>query len=186
RNGVLPKTLHVDTPSTHVDWSAGAVELLTESAEWPETGRPRRAGVSAFGVSGTNVHAILEQAPQPAEPIPGDQDGSAAAPAALPWVVSAKTAAGLRGQAAGLLARVEADLELEPVDVGYSLVSTRSVLEHRAVVVGGDREESLSGLRALGDEDPAVGVVRGVADVEGRSVFVFPGQGSQWAGMGAR
>ncbi|MGW3572498.1 type I polyketide synthase, partial [Streptomyces sp. NPDC000941] len=186
RNGVLPKTLHVDTPSTHVDWSAGAVELLTESAEWPETGRPRRAGVSAFGVSGTNVHAILEQAPQPAEPIPGDQDGSAMAPAALPWVVSAKTAEALRGQAAGLLARVEADPELGPVDVGYSLVSTRSVLEHRAVVVGGDREELLSGLRALGDEDPAVGVVCGVADVEGRSVFVFPGQGSQWAGMGAR
>ncbi|MFD8387534.1 SDR family NAD(P)-dependent oxidoreductase, partial [Streptomyces sp. NPDC059679] len=107
RHGVLPKTLHVDTPSTHVDWSAGAVELLTESAEWPETGRPRRGGVSAFGVSGTNVHAILEQAPQPAEPIPGDQDGSAVAPAALPWVVSAKTAEALRGQAAGLLARVE-------------------------------------------------------------------------------
>ncbi|MGW3572531.1 type I polyketide synthase, partial [Streptomyces sp. NPDC000941] len=187
RHGVLPKTLHVDTPSTHVDWSMGDIQLLTESVEWPEHSRPRRAAVSSFGLSGTNAHTIIEQAPLPEEPPSADtRPEPVVTPAALPWVVSAKTAAALRGQAAGLLARVEADLELEPVDVGYSLVSTRSVLEHRAVVVGGDREELLSGLRALGDDDPAVGVVRGVADVEGRSVFVFPGQGSQWAGMGAR
>ncbi|ADI05104.1 modular polyketide synthase [Streptomyces bingchenggensis BCW-1] len=186
RNGVLPKTLHVDTPSTHVDWTAGAVELLTEPVEWPETGRPRRAGVSAFGVSGTNVHTILEQAPPPAELKPDDQEIPAVTPAALPWVVSAKTAEALHGQAVSLLSHVEGHPGAMPVDIGHSLVSTRSVLEHRAVVVGGDREELLSGLTALGADGPAAGVVRGVADVEGRSVFVFPGQGSQWAGMGAR
>ncbi|MEU0812583.1 SDR family NAD(P)-dependent oxidoreductase, partial [Streptomyces sp. NPDC005970] len=169
-----------------VDWSAGAVELLTESTEWPETGRPRRAGVSAFGVSGTNVHAILEQAPEK----PVDVEGAAEAPAvdvaAVPWAVSAKSAAALRGQAVALLSHVETDPELRPVDVGHSLVSARAVLEHRAVVVGGDLEQLLSGLRALADDEPGSGLVHGVADVEGKTVFVFPGQGSQWAGMGAR
>ncbi|MEU0812599.1 SDR family NAD(P)-dependent oxidoreductase, partial [Streptomyces sp. NPDC005970] len=169
-----------------VDWSAGAVELLTESTEWPETGRPRRAGVSAFGVSGTNAHAILEQAPEDAEPKPADPDTTAATPAALPWVVSARSDRALREQAVNLSSHLENLPEATSADVGHSLVSARAVLEHRAVVVGGDREELLSGLRALGEDGPGASVVRGIADVEGKTVFVFPGQGSQWAGMGAR
>ncbi|MEU0812582.1 SDR family NAD(P)-dependent oxidoreductase, partial [Streptomyces sp. NPDC005970] len=186
RHGVLPKTLHVDQPTTHVDWSMGDIQLLTESVAWPEHDRPRRAAVSSFGLSGTNAHAIIEQAPE--EPV--DVEGAAEAPvvdvAAMPWVVSAKSAAALRGQAARLLSHVETHPEATSVDVGYSLVSARAVLEHRAVVVGGDRGELLSGLRAVGADEPGSGLVYGVADVEGKTVFVFPGQGSQWAGMGAR
>ncbi|ADI03771.1 type I modular polyketide synthase [Streptomyces bingchenggensis BCW-1] len=135
RHGVLPRTVHVDTPSTHVDWSMGDIQLLTESVEWPEHSRPRRAAVSSFGLSGTNAHTIIEQAPLPEEPPSADtRPEPAVTPAALPWVVSAKTAEALRGQAVSLLSHVEGDTEAMPVDIGYSLVSTRSVLEHRAVV----------------------------------------------------
>ncbi|GAA1021005.1 hypothetical protein Aple_058390 [Acrocarpospora pleiomorpha] len=179
RHGLLPKTLHVDTPSSHVDWSAGAVELLTEQAGWPETGRPRRAGVSSFGISGTNAHVILEQGPEAPVTEPVEQ-----APGVVPWVVSAKTPEALRGQARRLAAHVEAG-DLDPVDVGSSLVVSRSVFEHRAVVVGRDRGELLAGVGALSAGEPAAHVVSGVADVAGKSVWVFPGQGAQWAGMGA-
>ncbi|MGW2162257.1 SDR family NAD(P)-dependent oxidoreductase, partial [Nonomuraea sp. NPDC001699] len=177
RHGVLPKTLHVDEPSSHVDWSAGAVELLTSEAEWPQTGRPRRAGVSSFGISGTNAHVILEQGPQVAEP-----DGTAGgvvpagtAAGVVPWVLSAKSGDALRGQAGRLLAHVG---DLSPEDVGYSLAVTRSVFEHRAVVLGADQ------LGALAAGEP--GAMRGIADISGKSVWVFPGQGAQWVGMGRR
>jgi acyl transferase domain-containing protein len=178
RHGVLPKTLHVDAPSSHVDWTAGSVELLTEQAEWPATDRARRAAVSSFGVSGTNAHVILEQAP--AEPSPEIETSPSTT---VPWVLSGKSDAALRAQAGRLLSHVD---DLEPSDVAYSLASSRALFEHRVVVVG-TGTDLLAGVRAVADAEPAgAGVVEGVADVDGRMVFVFPGQGAQWVGMGAR
>ncbi|MDJ0346861.1 beta-ketoacyl synthase N-terminal-like domain-containing protein [Streptomyces sp. H10-C2] len=179
RHGVLPKTLHVDRPSSTVDWSAGAVELLTEARPWPETDRPRRAAVSAFGVSGTNAHVIIEQAP-PVESAPRASTGTAAP---VPWVLSGRTAGALRGQADRLLTGAQG---LDPVDVGYSLAFSRAMLEHRAVVVPDDDESLVRGLKALSLGEPASNVVTGTADTDGKTVFVFPGQGSQWTGMGAQ
>ncbi|WP_053161268.1 type I polyketide synthase [Streptomyces caatingaensis] len=183
RAGVLPRTLHVDEPTPHVDWASGAVELLTESRSWPDTGRPRRAAVSSFGVSGTNSHVIVEQAPEPGDDGPQDAVGAGAAPAVLPWALSAKHDTALREQAARLKEHIEARPDLAPADVAHSLVTTRSAFDHRAVVLGGDRGELLAGLSALAAGEPAANVVQGVADVPGKAVFVFPGQGSQWAGM---
>ncbi|MFI6581778.1 type I polyketide synthase [Embleya sp. NPDC050493] len=177
RHGVLPKTLHVDEPSPHVDWSAGAVRLLTQARPWPETGRPRRAGVSSFGVSGTNAHVILEQPPLEAEPAPNDPRPDVV----LPWIVSAKRAPALRGQAQRLAQLAAADPD--PVDVGSALIGTRAALEERAVVIG-ERGSLGAGLAALARGDSAAGVVTGsAAGTLGRTVFVFPGQGSQWPGM---
>ncbi|MFH8979152.1 type I polyketide synthase, partial [Streptomyces sp. NPDC017890] len=183
RHGVLPRTLHVDEPTPHVDWSAGAVRVLTENTRWPENDRPRRAGVSAFGVSGTNAHVVLEQPPVPdasragagAEPAPQ----GATAPA-VPWIVSGHGEAGLRAQAASLAATVDT---LDPSDVGWALATTRSALSHRAVVTGFGREELLRGLTALAAGEPDANVVDGVAGPDSGVVFVFPGQGSQWSGM---
>ncbi|WP_420831575.1 type I polyketide synthase [Amycolatopsis lexingtonensis] len=171
RHGVLPKTLHADEPSPHVDWTAGAVSLLTSPQPWPAGDRPRRAGVSSFGVSGTNAHVILEEAPaaEPAAPSPD-------VPMA-PWVLSARSASALRGQAARLLSIVDE----KPLDVAHSLLTSRSRFEHRAVVLGSDRRRGLAAL-AAGEE--ASTVVTGIADAGPDAVFVFPGQGSQWAGMG--
>ncbi|SOD66888.1 Erythronolide synthase docking, partial [Streptomyces zhaozhouensis] len=147
RHGVMPKTLHVDEPSPHVDWSAGAVELLTEAREWPRGEQPRRAAVSSFGLSGTNAHVIVEEAPEVEAPAEIPQSGASLV--AVPWVVSAKSVEALRAQAGRLVSFVRERPKLEPVDVGYSLVTTRASFEHRAVVVGGDREELLSGLEAV-------------------------------------
>jgi acyl transferase domain-containing protein/acyl carrier protein len=184
-HGVLPKTLHVDTPTTAVDWTAGSVELLTERTAWPETGRPRRGAVSSFGVSGTNVHAIFEQAP-PAEadpdPASGPESEASQSNTAVPWVLSGRTEVALRSQASRLLSCVDS---VAPADVGFTLAG-RSVFDHRAVVVGAERSDLTSGVEALSAGDPLAGLVEGVADVDGRSVFVFPGQGAQWVGMGAR
>ncbi|MEU8139921.1 type I polyketide synthase, partial [Streptodolium elevatio] len=182
RHGVLPKTLHVDEPTPHVDWSAGRVELLTDTREWPETGRPRRAAVSSFGVSGTNAHVILEHFE--ATPVEDDEPQSDASTAAVPWIVTAKRAAALRPQAQRLLDLVTADgaVALHPVDVGHSLVSTRALFDERAVVVG-DFAGLRDGLAALAAGEPSAGVVTGSAGPVGKTVFVFPGQGSQWAGM---
>ncbi|QNP68027.1 SDR family NAD(P)-dependent oxidoreductase [Streptomyces roseirectus] len=174
RAGVLPKTLHVDEPSKQVDWSAGAVELLTEAREFPETGRPRRIGVSSFGISGTNAHLVLEQGDdEPEEPGAGD------AGLPVPWVLSARSEAALAAQAERF---AEAGLAARPLDVGYSSVVSRAGLECRAVVVGSEREGLERGVAALagGVADP--GVVSGRVGAGG-VVFVFPGQGSQWAGM---
>ncbi|MBT2416159.1 SDR family NAD(P)-dependent oxidoreductase [Streptomyces sp. ISL-12] len=174
RHGTLPRTLHVDTPSPQVDWSAGAVELLTEEQAWPETGRPRRVGVSGFGVSGTNAHVILEHVPEPSD-IPGPpSDGP------LPLLISGADDQGTRAQARQL-----ADFLQRRPDIGLSrlaglLAHTRAALPNRAVVVAGDRAEALAGLEAV-----AEGAGSNRADVQGRVVFVFPGQGTQWAGMGA-
>ncbi|MFC3582666.1 beta-ketoacyl synthase N-terminal-like domain-containing protein, partial [Streptantibioticus rubrisoli] len=176
RHGVLPKTLHVDEPTPQVDWSAGAVSLLTEQVEWPETGRLRRAAVSSFGISGTNAHVILEEAPvvEAAGVVVGD--------APVPWVVSGKSEAALRAQAARLLAFVDSASGLSPADVGLSLAVGRAVFEYRAAVVAADVAGLRAGLAALADAGAAPGVVQGTAADE-RAVFVFPGQGSQWVGM---
>ncbi len=187
RHAELPKSLHIDEPSPHVDWSAGAVELLTEARPWPETGRPRRASVSAFGLSGTNAHVVLEQAPDDtATEAPAGQpavvDGALASAGMLPWVVSGRGTAALRAQAGRLRSFVESRPEVEPRDVAHGLAVTRAAFEQRAVVLGADRGELLAGLGALAAGRPAEGLVEGRVR-EGRVVFVFPGQGSQWVGM---
>ncbi|UYQ66235.1 type I polyketide synthase [Streptomyces peucetius] len=179
RHGVLPRTLHVDEPSPHIDWSAGDVELLTEAREWSASERPRRAGVSSFGVSGTNAHVILEEAP--AEE-PAEAPATSTELPVVPVVVSAKSAAALREQAARLRAHLVAEPEVSLGDVAFSAVTTRARLEHRGAVVAAGREELLAGLAALAAGEPAEHVVEGRA-VGGNPVFVFPGQGAQWAGM---
>ncbi|GAA2404741.1 hypothetical protein GCM10010191_10590 [Actinomadura vinacea] len=180
RNGVLPKTLHAAEPTTHVDWSAGTVELLNESVPWPETGRPRRAGVSSFGISGTNAHVIVEQA----EPADEPDLVEPAEPAAVPWLLSTKTDAALRRQADRLRGFLDDDPGGSAADIGFSLATTRSTFDHRAVVVGRDRDELAAGLEALAAGTPADRVVTGAAGPDPKVVFVFPGQGSQWAAMG--
>ncbi|MCY0950343.1 type I polyketide synthase [Streptomyces sp. H27-S2] len=170
RNGVLPATLHVDEPTSHVDWSAGAVELLTQAQEWPELDRPRRAGISSFGISGTNAHLIVEQVTETEAPV---EELSVSGP--VPWVVSGKSGAALSEQADRLVSFVEERPELDVVAVGRSLAVSRARFDHRAVVVGETREELLDALRAL-TPDEAVSA--------GSVAFLFSGQGSQRVGMG--
>ncbi|MEU6996634.1 acyltransferase domain-containing protein, partial [Streptomyces sp. NPDC046465] len=187
RRGVLPRTLHVDAPTAQVDWTAGAVELLTEARAWPETGRARRAAVSSFGVSGTNAHVILEQVPDAealATEAPEGESDAAPVPSVVPWVLSGRGSGSLSAQAAKLAAHVRESEDLSPAEVGRALAHTRAQLDDRAVVVVGSKDEALAGLDALAEGAPVPGVITGTADVEGKKVFVFPGQGSQWAGMG--
>ncbi|WP_433335405.1 SDR family NAD(P)-dependent oxidoreductase [Spirillospora sp. CA-294931] len=166
QHGVMPKTLHADDPSPHVDWSAGSVRLLTEARPWQANGHPRRAGISSFGISGTNAHVILEEAPEE-EPITKSGNDLPV----VPWVLSAKTEAALQAQAAQLAAHVT---DLNPADVGFSLATTRAHLEHRAVVVGADRDELVAALNDVTSSTP----------VSGQLAVVFSGQGSQRVGMG--
>ncbi|MFF7347311.1 type I polyketide synthase [Streptomyces antimycoticus] len=190
RHGLLPASLHIDEPTPHVDWDAGAVRLLTEPVEWAANGRPCRAGVSSFGISGTNAHLILEQAPEPAEASPAPdtpRDGDSAG-GVVPWVISGRGREALRGQATALAERVTADPELTPADVGWSLISTRSVFDHRAVIIGQHRDELLAGLNALANGDTHPTLIEPDTTATPGSigpVLVFPGQGSQWLGMGA-
>ena len=181
RNGVLPKTLHVTEPTTHVDWTSGAVELLTEARDWPSAGRPRRAAVSAFGVSGTNAHVILEQDVETAEP--ADVEAPSTILPELPWVVSGRTEATLTAQAAQLQDFVAAHPELSAADLAFSLTTGRSALEHRAVLIGRDREQLAEQLAALAAGEMAAGTVKGRIG-DGATAFLFTGQGSQWSGMG--
>ncbi|MFI0791069.1 type I polyketide synthase, partial [Streptomyces lydicus] len=227
RNGVLPRTLHVDAPSPHVEWSAGAVELLTEAREWPsEVDRVRRAGVSSFGVSGTNAHAIIEQAPVDDAPIDDAPDGDApldeapagqasaveaaqperpgepvgeaepdqlrgageheaSAPAVLPWLIAGRSAGAIRAQAERLRSHLAARPELEPVDVAFTLATTRAAMDHRAVVLAAERSSLLDSLTAIAQGETSAGVVvGGVSGGSGRVGFLFSGQGSQRVGMG--
>ncbi|MCA6091176.1 type I polyketide synthase [Streptomyces sp. SCA3-4] len=181
RNGLLPQTLHVDEPTPHVDWEAGDVRLLTEAVDWPVTDRPRRAAVSSFGVSGTNAHTIIEQAPTAAAPVePAVEDD----PVAQPWVLSGRTEAALRAQAARLISFLdETGGQTPTTDTAYSLATTRAAFEHRAVVVGESTEKFRQGLAAVADGSTPPHVVTGAARTTGKVVFVFPGQGSQWVGM---
>ncbi|MGW0143896.1 SDR family NAD(P)-dependent oxidoreductase, partial [Streptomyces calvus] len=195
RHGLLPKSLHIDAPTPHVDWSAGAVSLLTDATAWPEPAapRPRRAAVSSFGISGTNAHVILEQAPAEAEPEvaaaadTGDDASEARAGLPLPWILSARSDAALRGQARALLAHLDAHPDLAPADIALSLATRRATLEKRAVVVATTPGDFRAGLTALADGTPSPAVTSGgtVSGRDRRAVLVFPGQGSQWAGMGA-
>ena len=181
RHETLPATLHVDAPSPHVDWSAGSVELLMEPQPWKAesaNGRGRRAGVSSFGISGTNAHVIIE-----APPAVEVASGRDAVPPIVPWVVSAKSAAALLAQASRLGEFIATREQLDAVDVGWSLAG-RSTFEHRAVVLGADRQGLLAGLAEFADGLPGGSVVCGQSAPAGKTVFVFPGQGSQWLGMG--
>uniref|UniRef100_UPI00117DD39E type I polyketide synthase n=1 Tax=Streptomyces hygroscopicus TaxID=1912 RepID=UPI00117DD39E len=180
RHGVVPESLHIAEPSPHIDWSSGKVELVRSATPWPETGRPHRAGISSFGFSGTNAHTIIEQAP--AEE-PGPVELVSKQPGVVPWVLSGKSEVALRAQARRLLDRLHDEPALRPVDIGLSLATTRSALDHRGVVQGRDREELMAGLASLADGGIAAGVERGTV-VAGQTAFVFPGQGSQWVRMG--
>ncbi len=222
RHGTLPQTLHVDRPSSHVEWEEGGVVLLTESRTWAANGRPRRAGVSSFGISGTNAHVIVEEAPPVGDPAqaspnggtPVEVDEGAPAPtganggapvevnggapdvdagarglmdamsgAVTPWIVSARSEAGLRGQAVRLLDFVEGDADPGVANIGLSLVG-RPTFEHRAVLLG-ERDELLDGLRGLADGEVVSGVVAGAVSREaGKVAFLFTGQGAQRVGMG--
>ncbi|WP_410619058.1 SDR family NAD(P)-dependent oxidoreductase [Amycolatopsis sp. cmx-8-4] len=177
RHGVLPKTLHVDEPSPHIDWSAGAVELLTEQRSWPETGRPRRAAVSSFGFSGTNAHTIIEQVPVAAEPPAADAAGP------HPWVLSAREPQALRDQAQRLRAHLDAHPEFGLAEIGRALTDTRASFDHRAAVVAADRDGFRAGLGVLARGEHTPSVVEGEVTTGGLAVL-FTGQGSQRAGMG--
>ena len=188
RHGLLPATLHADQPTPHVDWPAGQIRLLADAVPWAASGHPRRAGVSAFGISGTNAHVVLEEAPaeeeieRSAPPMPAP----VVAGGPVPWLLSARSAPGLTAQADRLAAFLAARPGLDPADVAWSLATTRSSFGHRAVITGTDRDDLRAGLASLAAGQPGPGVVTGVAPPGGavRVGFLFAGQGSQRAGMG--
>jgi acyl transferase domain-containing protein/acyl carrier protein len=190
RHGVLPKTLHAEDPSPHVDWSEGEVRLLSEPAPWERNGTARRAGVSSFGISGTNAHVILEEPPsvERASPVPAPEaeldEAAHEGSGVLPFLVSASSGAALAGQAAQLGEFLNVDPELDPRQLAGALALDRAHLAHRAVVVANEREELLAGLAALERGGTGEGLFRGVSS-SGRVAFLFSGQGSQWAGMGS-
>ncbi|MFJ6676107.1 SDR family NAD(P)-dependent oxidoreductase [Actinosynnema sp. NPDC091369] len=178
RHATVPRTLHADEPSPHVDWTSGAVRLATETAPWPELDRPRRAGVSSFGISGTNAHVIIEQAPEAAT-TPAPERVVPATP--LPWVLSGRGAGSLAAQASRL--REFAESGVDPLDVGWSLATTRAALDHRAVVWGDDHEALLAALDTVAAGKSGPTAVTGLASAV-RSAFLFTGQGAQRVGMG--
>lgn len=193
RHGTVPPTLHVDEPSHQVDWDAGAVELVTEATRWPEVDRPRRAAVSAFGISGTNSHVIFEQAPDPTteESEPEAAGVAQVEPAATAWVVSAATAPALSDQIARLSTFLDDHPEYSPADIGYSLATRRARFAHRAVVLGSTREELIAALKTAGavvedsaTSDSGANVAVGVAGSSAKTAVMFPGQGAQRVGMG--
>ncbi|MFG2533156.1 SDR family NAD(P)-dependent oxidoreductase, partial [Streptomyces sp. NPDC048516] len=182
RHGRLPQTLHVDAPSPHIGWADSGLRLLTEVTDWPETGQPRRAGVSSFGISGTNAHVVLEQAPVPAA---ANAPAALGAPSAVPVpvLVSARSDEALRGQALRLVDAVQSAPSTTTANLGAALTTSRSTFDHRAAIVAATRDESLAGLQALARGESVPNLVTGTAGAPGKTVFVFPGQGSQWADM---
>ncbi|MEU4383503.1 SDR family NAD(P)-dependent oxidoreductase [Micromonospora echinofusca] len=182
RHGRLPRTLHAERRSSRIDWDSGAVELLTEARPWRPAARPARAGVSSFGISGTNAHVIVEAV---AEPTPQAPEAPTPPQAhALPWLLSARTPEALAGQARRLREHLAERPDQRPLDVAWSLATSRSTFDSRAVLVGASPERVAAALDALADGRPDPAVTRGEARPAGRCVFVFPGQGSQWLGMG--
>ncbi|MGW2749277.1 type I polyketide synthase, partial [Streptomyces sp. NPDC001450] len=186
RHGVLPRTLHAGEPSSHVDWTAGDIELLTDERAWPESGRPRRAGVSSFGISGTNAHVILEQAPVTSADLTGAEAETRPGLGVVPVVVSGAGVSAVRGQAERLCGWLEgsAGEDVRVADVALASVTTRTVLEHRAVVLAADRAQLLHALGSLAEDRTEPNVIRNSAQTGGRTAFLFAGQGSQRLGMG--
>jgi acyl transferase domain-containing protein len=184
RHGVIPPTLHVDEPTPFVDWLSGGVRLATVAQPWPQKNGARRAGVSAFGLSGINAHVIVEEAPEvplaidDATDLPGDSPRTV-----TPWVITAKSAETLSAQAARLIAFLEQDSDFRPIDIGFSLASSRAQFGHRAVVIGRDRDDLLDGLRSLAAGDISSAAAHGVAGVSTKTAALFPGEGAQ-VGMG--
>ncbi|WP_446563231.1 SDR family NAD(P)-dependent oxidoreductase [Streptomyces caelestis] len=204
RHGVLPATLHVDEPTPQVDWSSGAVRLLSERREWPSAGRPRRAAVSSFGISGTNAHVVLEQAEEYADEQGTSAENSpsgrrtvavgtdaeaprpAGSPTLTPWLLSAVDPRALRAQAERLRDAVVAQPDLDPAALALPLAVQRASLGHRAVIVGTGRDDLLAGLDALrgaGQAEPGR-VITGTAAHGTGPAFLFTGQGAQRAAMG--
>ncbi|MBB4930102.1 acyl transferase domain-containing protein [Lipingzhangella halophila] len=186
RHGMLPRSLHIEEPTPHVDWSGGSVQLLRTATPWPETRRPRRAGVSSFGISGTNTHVIVEEAPEPPAPEKEASGvGAAVTTPSLPWVLSARTPTALAAGARQLCDRVESDEAVAPADVGLSLATTRSHFEHRAAIIADGRAEFLRELRTLAEAGTGPATIRGRGFRDpGATAFLFTGQGSQRPGMG--
>ncbi|MFG1780703.1 SDR family NAD(P)-dependent oxidoreductase [Micromonospora sp. NPDC049048] len=182
RHGRLPRTLHAERRSSRVDWDSGSVQLLTEARPWPSAGRPARAGVSSFGISGTNAHVIVESVADPAPEAAADPEPPQAP--ALPWLLSARTPQALAGQARRLREHLAGRPDQRPLDVAWSLATSRSTFDSRAVLVGTSADRFADALDALAEGRPDPAVTRGEARPVGRCVFVFPGQGSQWLGMG--
>ena len=197
RHELLPATLHAEVPSRKVDWSAGSVSLLTEPQTWSRGSEPRRAGVSSFGISGTNAHVILEEPSTDAHegPAPGGADDSSSVDGlssqigllhdgVVPLCVSARDKAALHGQAASLAQFIQSSPDLEMTDIAGAL-ARRSTFEQRAVAIGRNRQETLDAVGAIGSGESADGFVCETlrSGAGGKLVFVFPGQGSQWAGM---
>ncbi|MFJ3043076.1 type I polyketide synthase [Streptomyces tendae] len=180
RHGVLPKSLHIAEPTHEVDWAAGGIELLTESRPWPRLGHPRRAGVSSFGMSGTNAHVIVEEAPEAPETQQPEQPPHAV-PGPVPLLLSGHTEAALAGQAARLRAAAHDDIPLP--DLGLSLATTRAALRRRACVTAADHAELDQALDALAQGLPHTALTTD-APSDGRTAFVFTGQGAQRLGMG--
>ncbi|MGP3972402.1 acyltransferase domain-containing protein, partial [Streptomyces sp. 6N223] len=183
RNGLLPQTLHVDEPTPHVDWEAGAVSLLAEPQAWEPTDRPRRAAVSSFGISGTNAHVILEE-PEEVEAPALTRTATPDGDVPVAWPLSAKSLPALRQQAQRLHGLLNAHPELSAAGIAHSLVATRALFDHRAVIIGQDDEKRLAALRSLATGEPSSAVIHGNAAQPGKLAYLFTGQGSQRAGMG--
>ncbi|WP_067464464.1 type I polyketide synthase [Nocardia amamiensis] len=179
RHGIVPPTLHVDEPTGHVDWAAGHIRLVTEAQPWPQTGRPRRAAVSSFGITGTNAHVILEEAPPRAVAYAERQD-----PPVQVWVVSARSARAVSGQARRLTAFLARDTPPHPSDVGISLAVTRTRMAHRALVIGRKHDDLVAGLEALEAGRATPAVVRGQSSPVAKTVVLFPGEAALPPGAG--
>nr|APD71856.1 type I polyketide synthase 4 [Streptomyces sp.] len=192
RHETLPATLHVGRPSPHIDWDSGAVQLLTEPIDWPRTpGRPRRAAVSSFGISGTNAHVIIEEAPAataPSDPEAGrpslPDPPRALHPVPHPWIITARTDPALRDQARALLAHLDTAPSTRPEDIAHWLTHGRTRFERRAAVVATGAEALRDGLTALAEGKTWPGLVLGTPRPAGTLAFAFSGQGSQRPGMG--